>query len=161
MKKRLTILFYLLVFVPACSLHAEDGYRLWLRYNRVSDPIQLKEYRSSLENIIVEGTSATMFAIRKELRKGLGGLLDREIEFADKPLAGSLLIVGTPNSSAMIKSLDLNDRLKQVGKEGYIILTTTLRENSAIIITANTDVGLLYGTFAFLQRIQTGKNIVG
>lgn len=141
------------------SVYAEDGYQLWLRYTKVSDNVLLDKYRTAISQVIVEGSSETMKAVREELTKGLSGLLDKDISFADKPLKGDILIVGTPERSAMIRSLSIREKLNSLGEEGYTIFTTQLNNNKAIIITANTDIGVLYGTFRFLQLLQTNKSI--
>ena len=53
MKKRiysLTLLFITFIF-PAS--YAEDGYRLWLRYEKVENPSLLKNYREAFSEVIV------------------------------------------------------------------------------------------------------------
>ena len=57
------------------ALRAEDGYDLWLRYVRVTDPALLAEYRGAATQIVVGGDSPTLAVARDELVKGLTGLL--------------------------------------------------------------------------------------
>jgi len=141
-------------------MKAENGYRLWLRYDKVSDPVKLENYRSHINQVVVEGPSAIMNAVRNELDMALSGLLDKKTDFADKPLPGNILIAGTPESSAMIVSLKIDkNRMESLGNEGFYIFSTKTSKFNAIVITANTDIGILYGTFHFLQLIQTGKDI--
>jgi len=46
-----------------------------------------------------------------------------------------------------------------MGNEGYLIFNGSISNKTCLIITANRDVGLLYGVFAMLKQMQLGKNI--
>ena len=157
MKNYIGIKVFLLVIVFFGSniLFAEDGYRLWLRYDKIDNPELLSEYKTTLSQVVVEGTSKTMEAVREEIVAGLSGLLDTKVDFADKPLPGNVLIVGTPKNSKFIASLHLDDTLKKLGNEGFYIAKINTDKFDAIIVTANTDIGVLYGTFHLLQMLQT------
>jgi len=120
----------------AQTVKADDGYRLWLRY----DGIQSK-------TIAVHGRSATFDAIRDELR--VAGLT--EIEGA-KPS----VIIGCPETSTFISRLNWQADLERLGPEGFRIRTV----NNVIVIASTTDVGALYGTFHFLRLLQTDQPIV-
>ena len=69
----------LLLLIWSASLHAEDGYRLWLRYERITDEKLLAEYLPALGQIVLAtptgGESSTLTAARDELLAGLDGLL--------------------------------------------------------------------------------------
>jgi alpha-glucuronidase len=153
----LTFLFFLLLLVPF-RITAEDGYRLWLRYDRIANENKLKEYRKNIKSIHFPGDSPTLKAAREELTRGLTGLLDSSVRFTDKLTGSRTLIVGTPKSSRIVVSLSLAGKLKNVGKEGYIIQNAVLKGKKCIVIAANTDIGVLYGVFNFLKIIQTNKN---
>ena len=56
-------------------VHADDGYRLWLKYDVISDVRLLKEYKNLIHASMVNGESATIQAARNELQNGLMGLL--------------------------------------------------------------------------------------
>ena len=75
----------LVFFLSACLLprltRAEDGYRLWLRYDRIDDPRLLQEYRSSIRGVLVYDKSPTLHAAANELKNGLDGLLGQQISF--------------------------------------------------------------------------------
>ena len=53
----------------------------------------------------------------------------------------------------MIAELPLS--LERAGAEGYVIRSVTINRQPAIVIAANSDVGVLYGAFHFLRLIQT------
>ncbi len=73
-------------FLPAllllsCSILAEDGYDLWLRYKRIDKKL-LSLYRPQLNEIYIGGTSATMDAAKEELANGIHGLLNIPVSFS-------------------------------------------------------------------------------
>jgi alpha-glucuronidase len=67
----LVVLFCALLGQPA---YAEDGYRLWLRYDVVQDAALLAAYRQSASSIVVEGRSDTERVLREELERGPSAL---------------------------------------------------------------------------------------
>ena len=151
----LLLLFFMLLAYPSV---AEDGYRLWQRYDVIKDQAQLEEYRKALEEIAVYGNSSTIEIIKTELKEGLGGLLGKTLPIVDKSEKNGL-IVGTPVNSKLIASLKLGDKLTDLGDEGYLILTKKEKKKNLVIVAANTDMGMLYGSFHFLRLIQTNEGI--
>jgi alpha-glucuronidase len=139
-------------------IQAEDGYRLWLRYDKIQEADKLSAYQSRISQVVVEGKSATLEAARNELRLGLTGLLGTAPSFEGTPQEG-MLLAGTPAGSRLISSLKLGGRLKTVGSEGFVILSTKLNGKQGTVIAANTDVGVLYGVFHFLKLLQTRQDI--
>jgi alpha-glucuronidase len=154
----LMVMVFLFLIIPF-KVAAEDGYRLWLRYDRIADEDKLKEYRKDIKVIHFPGESPTLKAAREELTNGISGLLGVQVKFMDKLTGSGTLIVGTPKSSEVVASLKLNDKLKKLGREGYIIQNSVIKGKKCIVISANTDVGILYGVFNFLKIIQTNKSL--
>jgi alpha-glucuronidase len=144
-----------LVVVLAPSLaHAEDGYELWLRYHPVEAKAQV-QYRQLATGLVPRGTSATLTVARDELQRGLGGLLARSIPVAAQIRANGAIVFGTPAASPLIRGLDLS----RLGTEGYLIRSLTAEGHKVTVIAGNSDLGVLYGAFAFLKLIQTRQPI--
>lgn len=137
---------------------ADDGYRLWLKYDKISDAQLLEQYRSQIKNIIFEGNSEILNAAKEELTNGLSGLLDEKINNTDKILDG-LLLAGKYNDIKTLYDLNLDNRLQPLGTEGYLISSQEVDGKKITIITANEDTGVLYGVFNFLKLLQTHNNI--
>jgi alpha-glucuronidase len=57
MKKLLLVACSCLV---AVFLYAEDGYRLWLGYDKIDDPVLLQQYRNSITGIQFSASSPTL-----------------------------------------------------------------------------------------------------
>jgi alpha-glucuronidase len=155
MKKNLLILS---LFCFLISANAENGYRLWLRYDLIANDKVLNQYRTAIDHLNVPGTSETINAIREELQKGLQGMLGEQIS-----LSGSLhdnsIVVGTPSSSATIAALNISKQLSEAGEEGFVIVTNQVNGKKVIAIAANNDKALLYGAFHFLRLLQTQQPI--
>jgi alpha-glucuronidase len=64
------------------ALRADDGYRLWLRYDPVPDAARRAAYDAAISEIVVpEGPGPRLFlnSARDELVAGLRGLLGRDV----------------------------------------------------------------------------------
>lgn len=157
MRKLLLLLCFLSLGVTAAM--AEDGYRLWLRYVPVSDPALLKSYQLSIKAVHADKNSATLLAAADELKTGLKGLLGKDLNTDAKGITDGLLLVGTPATSAIIKSLKLETQLGRIGNEGFLIRSLTLDHKKITVITGNTATGVLYGTFHFLRLLQSNQSI--
>ena len=128
---------------------ADDGYNLWLKYPKVDNKERLKEYQQTISSIILTGNSTTCRIIQDELKIGLYGLLGKEIPFSNSDKVGSL-IIGTPRTSNIIKELKLAELLDKLGKEGYLVKSTTIKGKKLLLIIANEDIGLLYRYISFI-----------
>ncbi|HYS46597.1 MAG TPA: alpha-glucuronidase family glycosyl hydrolase, partial [Rhizomicrobium sp.] len=146
-----TAAFLLLLAVPA---RAEDGYDLWLRYRPV-EPSAMAQYRPLATVIVSEGASPSLDAAKAELARGLGGLLDKPVGAGT--VADGAIVIGTPASSPLVAGLKLP--LTALGKEGYLIRSLSLGGHAVTVIAANSDIGVLYGSFALLLLIQTRQPV--
>ncbi len=147
-----------LVSLVAVNANAEDGYRLWLRY----DPLPIAQTTSYVRHVVaihVPGSSASLNAVRQELTMACSGLLRTTIPSIESVDRNGVLIAGTPKSSPAISGLNLDRQLSELGPEGFIIRTVTLGGRPAIVIASIADTGVLYGAFYFLRLLQTGQPI--
>lgn len=126
--------------IAAASLRAEDGYELWLRY-KTDNAKLLQQYRSLISGIVINKTSPTLGVAAEELTKGLQGLLGKNVPLQSAIAPGSVVLRVT--------------QTKDVGKEGFAIVSS----KKTITISANTDIGVLYGVFHFLRLLQTQQSI--
>lgn len=138
------------------TIQAEDGYRLWLRY----DPLPkawADNYRLRVNSVVVQSNSATLDAIRTELVNGCGGLLGSAVAAAESVDRDGALVVGTPKSSPLIASLKWP--LANLGAEGFQIRSVKLGARAVTVIAANSEIGALYGAFHFLRLLETQQPI--
>ncbi|MBN8651890.1 MAG: alpha-glucuronidase [Cytophagales bacterium] len=146
------LILFCILFINTFSSFAEDGYRLWLRYDKVDDARLLSQYKKDLTNVYVVGESPTLAIIRTELDKGLTGLFGSKPKNSSTIQQGTLLIAAS--NSDVIKNLNLNLN-PETGKEGFIIRSVTHSGKRITVITSQSDAGLLYGTFHLLKLIQS------
>lgn len=137
---------------------AEDGYRLWLRYDPLPKPV-IDAYRQRVTSIIAPGDSATMEVIRAELTGGCAGLLGGSVPLRERVEQDGVVIVGTPKSSSLIAGLKWERQLAGLGPEGFRIRSVKLGGRALTVIAANSEVGALYGAFHFLRLMQTQQPI--
>jgi alpha-glucuronidase len=141
----------------AAAAQAEDGSRLWLRY----DPLKstaLLQYRSRLTQIVIPQTPP-FSAVREELPAALSGLLDKDIPVVASPSQDGALIAGTPETCDLIRSLICPSELETLGEEGFILRSGIVDGRPVTILAANTPRGVLYGGFHLLRLIQTGRSL--
>jgi alpha-glucuronidase len=153
------LLLLLFIFHLPSLTQADDGYRLWLRYERVADKSKLAQYRAAISQVIIEGQSPTLQAAQEELSNGLKGLLGANISLVKQITQDGTLLLGTPTGSKLIASLKLDSQLKALGQEGFLIIDTEVGAKKALVIAANQDIGVLYGVFHLLKLLQTEKDL--
>lgn len=135
--------FFLLLFSRLGFIHAEDGYRLWLRYDRITKEKLLGQYREALHSLdFPTGSDPILSTARTELLSGLQGLLGETPSLQ-------------PNGHLIIRI----NTLSRLGEEGFSIRTSTLNGQHHIVIAAANSKGILYGVFAFLRLLQTQQPI--
>jgi alpha-glucuronidase len=150
--RKLLVLF---VLVCGCtSAFADDGYRLWLRYEQLPAR-SATVYRQHIKSIAVQGKSPIFDAIRKELSLGCTGLLGKPVLIQDRD--DTSVVVGLPQTSRLIDTLRWEAELKSLGPEGYRIRTLRDDNRKVIVIASITETGALYGAFHFLRLMQTGQ----
>jgi alpha-glucuronidase len=152
---RILFLFAFLLAGAAGRASAEDGYRLWLRYP-AADPVWLKSEGEAIRSLVVSGSTPRVVAAAGELQRGLSAMLGRPLPRRNRVESGALLI-GTPASSPLIAAMRLP--LWELGEEGFVVRNRTAGGRRLIVIAANSDKGLLYGSFALLRHAQQGRSL--
>lgn len=157
MLKKLS-LFTVLFLAVSILATAEDGYRLWLRYNKITDNNLLTKYKKQILAPAMMGSSATLSVAKSELENGLSGLLGTTYLVKQSVLPATSLLIGKASDLDLTYSAAEKIQIKELGDEGFIIATGMAGAHKTVI-TANTDIGLLYGVFHFLRLLQTGQDI--
>ncbi|MBN2368874.1 MAG: alpha-glucuronidase [Vicinamibacteria bacterium] len=150
--------FFLLPAILGLPVRAEDGHRLWLRYDALDDAAR-DPYRRSVSAVVVQGQSPAARILRDELKQGLSGLLGEPVPVSNKASSPGAVLAGTPDNSPLIASLGWEKELRRLGPEGYLIRRTEIQGRPANVIASAGESGALYGAFHFLRLIQTGQSI--
>jgi alpha-glucuronidase len=137
----------------------EDGYRLWLRYERVEEGALREAYLDLARSIFFSSGGAVALATREELERGFDGLLgadERRFSFSERDAS---LLVGTLGSSAAIAELVDPEAAARLGDEGFILGQCGKGGGSRIAVAAKGEAGLLYGVFRLLSLMQARRPI--
>jgi alpha-glucuronidase len=141
------------------ALRADDGYRLWLRYDPVPDAARRAAYDAAISEIVVPegpGPRLLLNSARDELVAGLRGLLGRDVPVVTRPTRDNALLLASPRDP-WIASIVSETDLRAASEEGYILRRVAHEGGHRLLIVANRDIGLLYGAFALLRQLQTGR----
>ena len=157
MKLKLIYIAALILCMP--MLHAENGYDLWLRYQKVDNSQLLNSYSKTLAKLNFPVNSATLTEAKNELQQGLDGLLDTNLPETDGISKGTLL-VGPPASSKVLSDIHaITNEISVLGDEGFLIKTMKVNGTPCTVIAARKDMGVMYGVFHFLRLLQTQSDI--
>lgn len=161
MKNPNRVLLTMLSLVLCINLQAEDGYKLWLRYEPVKDQAKREFISELFSKVIVHGESSTFDAIREELIRAASGMIGTEPGLKEDLSEGASLVIGTPQTCELLTSSEIRDKLVSLGAEGYLIDYLDLEGMKYLVIAANEPVGALYGTFHLLRMLQADGEISG
>lgn len=155
MKKKYFLFWTLLM---PLLLKADDGYRLWLGYDKIEPNSNRLLYLNNISGVHWDARGGTSLETAgHELLTGLSAMLTPDIKRQNKPVHNSI-ILGTPRTSALVQSLLENNRLN-LGTDGYLIRTLIKGKIKFTVIAAATDIGVLYGSFELLRLIKTNQPI--
>lgn len=133
----------------------------WLQYDRVDDPERLSAYRRRCLHAYVSEEGPELRAVREELRVGLDGLLGREPHLWQHPPRSrdGFLAVGRRDNMAVVRHAVDAEELDGLDEEGYLLRATEWEGQDCVVVTANTDRGMLFGTFHLLRLLSLGEPI--
>ncbi|HEV3200189.1 MAG TPA: alpha-glucuronidase family glycosyl hydrolase [Bryobacteraceae bacterium] len=143
--------------VAGC-LYAETGASAWLRYDALSENA-IRQYRAALPAAVTSyGDSPAIGSARRELIRGIRGMLGRTLRVEAQLAVESAIVLGTV---AQIRQAapQLHLDVVQIGAQGYWLTTARVGGAVHMVIAASDDRGVLYGVFAFLRRIAAGESV--
>lgn len=138
----------------SARVQAEDGYDLWLRYRPV--PAEVRGVLQARASAIVAATPTTpvLQAAVAELQRGVQGMTGRSPALSTRLVPGALVLATPAQAPA-----GLDVPWAELGREGWLMKSRKLQGRNVTVIAANSDVGLLYGSFAWLRAAQTGADL--
>ncbi len=151
-------LILILILILNQSTYSDDGYRLWLKYDKITDAEILNSYKKSIKAQRVIGNSATTQIIKNELLLSFKGLFGEAIAESNK-LVGNTLLIARQSELPSGISDQTNDQVMKLNDDGFLIKTIRINKKTFIVITAKTESGLLYGAFKFISLLQTYQDI--
>jgi alpha-glucuronidase len=155
MKVQYYLLLFLLFTGPLSF--AEDGYRLWLRYERIEDENLRAQYQKAISSIGMLGESPTLAIANKELLRGLSSILDRPFTTFKNIDQDGMIVIGR-SDHPLLKGLQLSQK-HDLADEGYLIKSLKINDKNVILVTADSDIGVLYGSFHLLRLLQMQQSL--
>jgi len=120
---------------------ADDGYRLWLRYDRLPATPLHAAYAEAARQVVLVSASGADAAVERaatqEISSGMEGLLGVEPRV----------------------TREAGPAQPDLGDEGYALSLGTRDGRPAFVVTANRDQGLLYGAFALLRELRLDRAV--
>lgn len=154
---KIKLCVFLIVFIALCNriVAASDGYDLWLNYKPVAEKLQ-NEYGRQIKSLVIAGESPTLKLVKSELSSGLEKMLGKKLPESKSNFEKNAIIAGKYENIAFAMNPEIEKGIAQISEEGFVIFS---EPGKSTVITAKSDIGVLYGTYHFLQLVQTGKRI--
>lgn len=124
-----------------------DGHELWFTNTELSKKVQ----GNYLTAICIKASTPTLKIVQEELEKGLTELFGKKLTIVNKKQKRCLLV--TSLKTDLVKNNIAKKQLERIGNEGFII--KTIESENVILLTANSEKGLLYGSYHFLRLLRT------
>ena len=148
-------LLILAVLLMPLDARADNGEGAWLRYARLQSAIAA-QYKSLPDEVIVLGDSPMLHSAQSELLRGVNGMLGEKLTVVHRmPADRGYIFLGTNEQLGTLFPA-YPSRQMHLGDSGYSIAGRNCGKSECVFITADTDRGVLYGTFALLREIAQG-----
>ncbi|MCE7067105.1 alpha-glucuronidase family glycosyl hydrolase [Dyadobacter sp. CY326] len=152
MTRRLFLLFLGLILIATASYAADpsadegdDGYRLWLKYEAVTNAAIKAEYLKYTTFIGNSAKGEIGQSAAQELQTGLKKLLGKNINVTSS--------FGARSGAIVFRIVTSSNQIQQ--EEGYQITLS----GGNILILARSENGILYGVFALLRHMQMQRTL--
>lgn len=155
MRIKLKVFLLSLLLFPLV-LVAENGSDLWLRYSKIDKPIE-QEYVKNISSLVVTESGSVIKSAANEWKQAFLQMTGTSVREINKPKANSLVLITSSNK--LVSDFNLASDLKACGNEGFIIRTLNSRAGNMTVIAANSEAGVLYGTFRLIRKMQMGESV--
>lgn len=157
MKSRLSQITLILLGVigVALSSRAATDRDAWLRYEPLS-PANAKQFQHLPSRVVVLGDSAILKNAEAELLSGIPKMTGRNLSSGATVSANSIVLATLEQAQTLIPGLSQRNGLSS---DGYWITRVKIQKADCLLITADTERGVLYGTFGLLRKIAQGASV--
>ncbi|NNE75546.1 MAG: alpha-glucuronidase [Pricia sp.] len=156
----LVVLVYLSAGILAFG-QTSQGYDLWLGYTKISNDQLLREYQQATSSIYFYQKDAISTKAHQELRTGLSKMLGQTPNFSDTISSSTSMVIAKKAHLGKGILTTVENQFDAIGTEGFIIRTVPHQGRTILLLTANEDIGILYGVFKLLHLMKTHQKISG
>lgn len=141
-----------LVALSAAVLMAESGRDAWLRYTEM-DALAARTYRAAVPAVVATiGDAPTLESARAEVIRGMRGMLGRTLREETKLPAEAAIVIGAQDAlRAVAPELAAGTTLAE---DAYRLRNVIVKGVKYVVIAGGGPRGALYGTFAYLRKLQ-------
>jgi alpha-glucuronidase len=142
--------------LQSTSLHAETGAEAWLRYAPL-DSQSAEEYQRLPVITVVLGDSIVLRTAQQELSRGIKGMLGRSLEAAPGLPTRKAIVLGT------VSELNASGEALSppaIRGDGYWLTHRRVHGFECLVVTANSERGVLYGVFGLLSKIARHQDLM-
>lgn len=129
-----------LSLISFCTF-ADDGYRLWLKYDKIQNFTLRNNYAKKLASVSANFSDETSKVAISEIEKASFGLLGIKSKF----------VSNSSQSTLVLKKVELSDK----NLEAFEINSV----KNQIVISGNTSKGVLYGVYELIKKMQTSESL--
>jgi alpha-glucuronidase len=145
----------LLLLASSGAARADDGHRLWLRYDPLPTAVAARDHRF-VEGAAAYSSDPRIVTAAHELDQAVAGLL-QTMPNAGVEKGPRRVMLGTAEDLKKAGVLGLDTA--GLGSEGYLIRSVDVPGGRTIAVTGNSGAGVLYGTFALIREMQLGHRL--
>ena len=152
---------FFLVLLLLCFpfvISAQKGYDLWLQYPEIEDTSLKSNYLDQIQGVQVLGNNETLRAAEKELKSAYRAMLSRPLENTNS-IEDRNVLLGTLENLPQGIASKVRQEVLPLNDEGYLLRSIDHDAKQIILITANSDVGVLYGVFALIKEMQLHRSL--
>src|SRR5712692_7687427 len=136
-------------------LHADKGQDAWLRYASLEGAARA-QYESLPANLVVLEDSPLLKSAQGEMIRGFKSMTGKTL-LAGKSVQERAIVLGTLAAiHAAAPGLALPSALEA---DGFWLITAQVRGFDCLVVTSPTERGVLYGVFAFLNKVARGEPV--
>lgn len=145
-------------FFSITKLFSQEDYKLWLQYNKIENTKTISSFANYSKGLCVLGNSETLKVAEAELHNGIKSMLGLSLKKVSQNIPNSVLIATTVNLTSEQQEV-CKKEISELKEDGFVIKSITIKAKKQLLITAKTELGVLYGVFHFLKAIATEKEI--
>lgn len=152
MKILFSLLLWIAIFFPSFS---NDGYKLWLDYQPITNPTIKKDMAGLMSGVFIFGEDPTYQVIRNELNLASQKMILEAPTFNTSDKTKAQFWLGTRTQMSQFLSMTEQVEIKDLGEDGYWMGPVEVNGKTHYAIIGNRPVGVLYGVYNLIKSIQT------
>ena len=154
MKRYNVLIFLLFIVTTTINSQSLNDYKLWLKYDKIENSSVSNSYAKMASSIYFPQSSEILNNAKKELSLALPQMTGSTVKYSNELNSESSLIIDVVDRLPNILKGSLEKNFNTINEEGFLIRTISYKNRPVTVITAKSEVGILYGVFRMLHLMQ-------